>query len=343
MPRGHTGVDMLSTSSENIGRLFIAGYRGVHAPESFLELIRRRRLGGVILFEDNCRSYQSLLKSIAAIKRQYTDSPPFIAIDQEGGRVSRLRGVPAEIKPPAEYGRFVAAESYAEDYGRAMVYMESLGINLNLAPVCDLFLNPDNTCLEGRSFGATPDAAIPFVQTSIRLARRNGLLSCAKHFPGFGAAAADPHVASSSADYDLNTWSGREMKVFEAAIAAGVELVMTTHMRLPKIDNSTIATGSHHIVDHMLRVMLNFEGPVITDDLCMGGAAELGDIGTRTIAAFMAGHDLLLFGQDTDQAVEAMDAFAAAVDNGRIPKERLRRSLERIASVNCTLGNKVIL
>ncbi|MDX9858088.1 MAG: glycoside hydrolase family 3 N-terminal domain-containing protein [candidate division Zixibacteria bacterium] len=333
---------MLATAPENIGRLFIVGYRGERVPDSFVKLARQRRLGGVILFEDNCRSSQGLSKSIAAIKRQYTDSPPFIAIDQEGGRVCRLRGAPAEFKAPAEYGRYKANDSYAEDYGRAMVYLESLGINLNLAPVCDLFLNDANSCLKGRSFGATPDEVIPFVRSSIHLARRNGVLSCAKHFPGFGAAAADPHVVTSSADFDLRTWSGRESKVFEAAIAAGVDMVMTTHMHVPEFDN-VIATGSHRMIDQLLRVTLNFEGPVITDDLCMQGAAVLGDLGNRTVAAFMAGHDLLLFGQDTDRAVEAMDAFAEAVRRGDIPKDRLRRSLERIASVKCTLGNKVIL
>lgn len=333
---------MLSTTPDNIGRLFIIGYKGERVPDSFLDLVRKRRLGGVILFEDNCRSYQSVSKSISAIKRQYTDSPPLIAIDQEGGRVSRFRGAPAEIKAPAEYGRFMAIESYGEDYSRALVYMESVGINLNLAPVADLSLNPANSCLDGRCFGAEPTDVIPFVQMSIRLARRHGLLSCVKHFPGLGAASVDPHHAVATADYDLNTWSGREMRPFEAAVTSGVGLIMTTHLMLPAIDD-TIVTGSTRIIDQLLRGMLAFEGPVITDDLCMEGAGELGDIGERTIKAFLAGHDLLLFGQDTTRAVEAMDAFAAAVERGDIPAERLRRSLERIASIKCLLGNKVIL
>ncbi|MBD3401281.1 hypothetical protein GF420_00175 [candidate division GN15 bacterium] len=174
------------------------------------------------------------------------------------------------------------------------------------------------------------------------MARTHGLLSCAKHFPGLGAATIDPHEATAEADYDLNTWSTREMRPFEIAVRAQVDMIMTTHLRLPAIDD-TIATGSSKITDHMIRTMLGYEGPVVTDDLLMSGAAELGDVGERAIAAFLAGHDLLLFGQDTEAAIEAMEAFERAAERGDIPAERIRRSLERIASVKCKLASKIVL
>ncbi|MBD3404220.1 hypothetical protein GF420_15125, partial [candidate division GN15 bacterium] len=298
---------MVTRTYTDTGQLFVVGYQGEQVPQSFVDLVGRRQLGGVILFEDNCRSYTAARESIAAIRKQYTRTAPMIAVDQEGGRVCRLRGVPAEFRAPADYARDNALEQYAEDFSRAMVYMESLGINCNLAPVCDLFLDEGNTCLDGRCFGDSPEVVGPFIEKSIKLARTHGLLSCAKHFPGLGAATIDPHEATAEADYDLNTWSTREMRPFEIAVRAQVDMIMTTHLRLPAIDD-TIATGSSKITDHMIRTMLGYEGPVITDDLLMSGAAELGDVGERAIAAFLAGHDLLLFGQDTEAAIEAMEA-----------------------------------
>ena len=179
--------------SKQLGQLFVIGYPGPEPPRPFMSFLATERIGGVILFEENCPVHSVARDAIHRIREACGGRSPFVAIDQEGGRVSRLRGAPAEFRAAAEYGRERSVERFAEEYRRSVVFMESLGINLNLAPVCDLFLDPNNACLAGRCFGRTPQEVVPFVETAVLTARGAGLLSCLKHFPGLGATAADPH------------------------------------------------------------------------------------------------------------------------------------------------------
>lgn len=332
----------MTNIAATVGQLFIVGYPGEQPVSDFLEFVAREQLGGVILFQDNCPTSAATRDAIALVKSQYRSSTPIVAIDQEGGRVTRLKGAPAEFRAPASYAKNNQLEAYVEDYSRAVLYMETLGINCNLTPVADLFINENNSCLEGRCFGSDPETAIPFIRKTVGLSHSRGLLACAKHFPGLGAASVDPHKAVTEVDYDFETWKSREREPFKAAVGAGVDMVMTTHLRIPAIDE-IIATGSSTIVGDMLRLYLGFDGPVITDDLLMAGAAELGDIGERTIKAFLAGHDILLFGQDFREATKALHQFRKAVASGRIPEERLHKALERIASVKIRLARSAML
>jgi beta-N-acetylhexosaminidase len=167
------------------------------------------------------------------------------------------------------------------------------------------------------------------------------LLSCLKHFPGLGAGDLDPHTATPSITYDEFVWRQREFVPFLAGIEAGTDMIMTTHVMLPELD-PTIVTGSATVIDTLLRKGLEFDGPVITDDLTMAGAESLGSIGERTVAAFLAGHDILLFGRDYEQAMEAFDYFVDAVRRGNISPARLTASLERIAGLKCRLRRVAI-
>jgi beta-N-acetylhexosaminidase len=331
----------MSSMITALGRLFISGFKGETPPDEFLEFAKEAMLGGVIFFADNCANPALLSESIRTIKELYNERSPFMAIDQEGGRVCRLKGAPAEFRSAAEYGRNTSLERYVEDYTRSTVYMESLGLNLNFAPVTDIFISPDNSCLKGRCFGDKPGQVALFVKATVRTARDNGLLSCLKHFPGLGAATNDPHLETAVAEYDLPMWHSREKIPFEDGIAAGADMIMTTHLAVPKMDK-VIVTGSEKIITDHIRGDLGFDGPVITDDLTMQGAAVLGDIGTRTVAAFNAGHDLLLFGQDFRAAREAYEALVDAFRRGEIPEHRINAALDRVSGVQCTLPRSVI-
>jgi beta-N-acetylhexosaminidase len=255
--------------------------------------------------------------------------------------VCRIKGIPAEFKAPSRYARDNALEHFMEDYKRAAVYLESLGVNLNLAPVADIFLNELNPCLEHRCFGTDAGSVSVFVQASVKIAGACGLLACLKHFPGLGAAKHDPHVRTATAEYDMYQWQSREMIPFADGVASGADLIMTTHLHLPKIDD-VIVTGSGKIISEMIRIMLSFDGPVITDDLTMEGASVLGDIGERTVAAFKAGHDLLLFGQDFEAAMTAYDYFVDAFARGEIPKEQISASLNRVSGIKYKLTRPIL-
>ncbi len=322
-----------------IGQLFIIGFSGQAPSGEVLGFLAEKNIGGVILFEENCSTTQIVKDTIKRIKSIYNGSTPFIAIDQEGGRVSRLREMPSELKAPAEYARERNVESYQEAYSRSAVFMESLGINMNLCPVCDIDI-ANNPCLKDRCFGNTPEMVVPFVEATVKTAKSNGLFSCLKHFPGLGASDIDPHKQVATADYDELIWKQREYVPFTAGLASGAELVMTTHLLLPKIDN-TIVTGSRKIISLLLRSYLGFDGPVITDDLTMKGAASLGSIGERAVAALNAGHDLLLFGKDFEQSQEAYSYVCDAITEGKVNMDYLEAAISRVNGIKFKLDSTV--
>ncbi len=322
--------------SDQIGQLFVCSYRGERPPESFLTFLREHQIGGVILFADNCPTHEIARENIRVIQEQYNETIPFIAIDQEGGRVCRLKGAPAEFASAEEYASRLGLDAFRQDYSRSAMYMESLGININLAPVCDLFIDPKNSCMSGRCYGFDPQKAAQFVKASVEISHHSGLLSCCKHFPGLGDAAIDPHVGASKASYTQELFLQREQIPFLAGIDAGADMVMTTHLQVKSFD-TTIVTGSRKIVTNLLREQMGFDGVIITDDLTMGGAAPLGDIGQRSIAALNAGHDILLFGQDFESAKQAYEAVTEAVKNGVLPMQRIDSALRAISGLKSTL------
>ncbi|UCE24161.1 MAG: hypothetical protein JSU74_12835 [Candidatus Zixiibacteriota bacterium] len=331
----------MSDVTKQIGQLFIIGFPGSSPSSAFINFLSEENIGGVILFKSNCPTHQAVQKNTQAIINHGPGSYPFIAVDQEGGRVCRVSGAPAEFASAAHYGESQDLNKFEEDLNRSALYLEKLGINLVLAPVCDIYLNDRNECLRDRCFGRKPERVIPFVQKAVEVFKRSDLLSCLKHFPGLGAAEIDPHKQSSVVSYDELIWEQREKLPFAAGIERGADMVMTTHVRVPAAD-TRLVTGSTEIVERWLRDRLAFDGPVITDDLSMAGAEGLGSEGERAVAAFNAGHDLLLFGQDTDAAMEAYDFFKEAVVRGEISEDRIVNSLDRIAGIKFKLGKSVV-
>lgn len=328
----------MSNYRSRLGQLFIVGFPTETPDDTLLDFLEEFQIGGVILFGHNCQSHD-MVKDIAnAVRDRSTTVRPFVAIDQEGGRVCRLTGYPVEYRSAQEYGTKGDLEKFREEYRRAALVMESLGINLNLAPVCDIFLDENNSCLAGRCFGNSAERVAPFVRQAVKVSKEIGLLSCLKHFPGLGAATIDPHLATASADYDLEIFRSRERIPFAAGIKAGADMVMTTHLRLPQIDQQ-IVTASETILTTALRDGLAFDGPIITDDLCMKGAESLGNIGERAVTSFNAGHDLLLFGKDLDNAIEAFHYFQKAYDRGEVAADRVHSSVDRVLGLKFKLDS----
>ena len=320
---------------DKIGQIFIVGYKGIDPSDDFKRFFSREQLGGVIFFEDNANPHYHAEKNIKDFIAE-SNVIPFFAVDQEGGRVCRFRGAPAEFDSPSKYAEKNNLELYAEQFGRAAYYLQSLGINLLLAPVADLNLDDQNPCLQGRTFGKSPARAIPFIERTIKIAHNFSLLTCAKHFPGLGASVIDPHHDLARADYDFQTFINREGITFQTAIEAGCDMIMTTHLILPQLDKEP-ATTSKAVVGNMLRGTLKFDGIAITDDLLMEGARVMGDYGERALKAFNAGHDILLFGQNFRVAEEVIKYFKKAYKKGLLNEERLTNSLERISGIKSKL------
>jgi beta-N-acetylhexosaminidase len=326
---------------KQVGQLFVVAFRQEELSAPFLNFLEEEQIGGFILFGENCGTHASARETIRQINERLRETPSLIAIDQEGGSVCRLRGAPAEFKAAAEYGQRGNLEHFREDYARAVVLMTSMGINLNLAPVADICLEEKNECLAGRCFSHDPFEVAEYVRTSIAVSHSHGMLCCLKHFPGLGAARIDPHKDKAIAEYDSLMWEQREKIPFAAGVEMGADLIMTTHMVARGIDNN-IATESEAVVSGLIRDNLGFDGVVTTDRLAMQGADGLGDPGERAVRAFMAGHDLLLFGQDFEEAAEAYEHFVGAVDSGEIPVERVQASLDRVAGLKLKLRRPVL-
>jgi beta-N-acetylhexosaminidase len=218
-----------------------------------------------------------------------------VFVDQEGGRVERIRdGVP--LLPPAlELGRggVVAVEAAAREQAMALA---ALGIDVNLAPVCDVVQEGESGAIGDRSFGRDPSAVAGLAAAWIRGALAGGVLPCAKHFPGHGAARVDSHRGLPVVDKSWEEWARVDLPPFVAAVAAGAPFVMAAHVCFPAVAAEP-ATLSTEWLGRELRGRLGFRGAVVSDDLEMGALAGLGEPDEVALAAVRAGCDLLIYGR----------------------------------------------
>ncbi len=310
---------------------FMLGFQGDSLPGQLTEYLARG-LAGVVLYQRNFASAQGLLKLTAAI-REAAGRSVLIGIDQEGGTRFAL-GEPFTAWPSAaELGKLGDAQS-VEQVARAMAReLRAVGCNLNFAPMLDLHANPDSPVTTDRSYG---DDAVLVAQMGVafdRGLRSGGVLSCAKHFPGHGDAAVDPHL-------DLPVFAGTmerlqttELVPFAAAIAAGTSLVMTAHILLPQIDSQNPASLSRTMLDGVLRRRLRFDGVILADDLGMGAIAKRYGPGEAALRTLLAGTDVAMLCHDWSAVAPAIDAVRKARLEGRFDESEWNASLNRIDRV----------
>jgi beta-N-acetylhexosaminidase len=230
--------------------------------------------------------------------------------------------------------------AYVEEFGRITAQeSRALGVHWNLFPVADVNSNPANPIIGTRAFGANPEQVGDLVAAYIRGARANGMLTTAKHFPGHGNTATDSHLAVAIVDDDLERLRTVDLPPFRKAIGAGVDAVMTAHVRVLALDPdpSRVATTSPAIVTGLLKNQLGFEGIVVTDALDMAGLSGLyaKNPGRVAVDAFRAGNDVLTMPADLDASYRAM---LEAVHTGEIGQERLDASVLKILRAKASLG-----
>ena len=332
-----------ATLRGRIGRLLVVGFRGFSIrPGDPITKALGAGLGGVILFDRdrvektrNIQSPEQLMVLVAAL-REAASGNLIVAIDQEGGRVSRLKpalGFP-ETRSQADIG---ATDDPHEAFeaGRAMAEtMADAGIDLDLAPVVDVNLNPTNPAIGalGRSFSADPSVVSAMAEAEINGLHEFGVRAAIKHFPGLGS-------ASANTDFDnvdvTKTWTEAELEPFETLIAAGLpDAVMTGHIVNDTLDPGVPASLSVATVDGILRRRLGWDGAVITDDLGAEAIASRYSREEAVVLALEAGNDLLLFANQTvyvpDLAAELVETILGLVTSGRISEARIDQSIERI-------------
>ncbi len=326
---------------EKIGQLFMIRLRvellGEGSPE-YLQLrdsIRKYHVGAMAMSVPAQGSFlygNDRYRTVTLLNHLQSESrlPLLIAGDFERGVLPpRLFGT--TVFPHAMAFGATGNLAYAEEFGRITAQeSRALGVHWNLFPVADVNSNPANPIIGTRAFGENPQQVGDLVAAYIRGARANGMLTTAKHFPGHGNTAVDSHISAPSVNEDAERLSAVDLPPFRKAIAAGVDAVMTAHVRVPALDPDPthVATTSHRIVTDLLKGQLGFSGMVVTDALDMAGlsARYAANPGRAAVDAFKAGNDVLTMPANLDASYRAM---LDAVRAGEISEDRIDASVRK--------------
>ena len=312
------------------GGVIVCGFEGTTLSAEIARELRDLELAGVVLFARNTHT--------AAQTRGLTDGlrasleSPLIAIDQEGGRVMRLREGVAPVPPMREIGA-AADAAQAERAGSELgAGLRSAGVNVNFAPVLDLALLETNRVIGDRSFGSNPQMVTEFGAALARGLESQGILPVFKHFPGYGSSEVDAHVDLPRVTASEAVFRERDLAPF-AGLLPGAKGVMTAHVVVEAFDPDVPATLSPRILTGLLRGEIGFPGVCFTD--CMEMDAIARDPGTvaASVRAIAAGADCLVISHHLDVARACTQALAAAVEDGSLPAARLEEAYGRVRRV----------
>ncbi len=290
-------------------------------------------LGGLVLFARNIVSPDQLAKLTSAIHTSGTEV--LIAADEEGGDVTRLHHAGGSTTPGnlalGATGDVALTREVARTIGHDL---RGAGIDWDLAPDVDVNTNPANPVIGTRSFGDDPDAVAAHGVAYLEGLRDAGILSCAKHFPGHGDTQVDSHFGLPHVGGDLEP----HLVPFRAAIAAGVDSILTAHIVFPALDTYP-ATLSRRIVTGLLRRELGYDGLVLTDSMTMKAVADTYGLRAGAVLALLAGVDMICVNSDHESQLGVRDALVEAATSGRLPAERLAEAAGRVSALAALAGD----
>ncbi|MEW6435366.1 MAG: beta-N-acetylhexosaminidase [Myxococcota bacterium] len=312
-----------------VARLFVVGFPGT-VPDRDVKALIDDGVGGVILFKRNVESPEQVAALVKSLKA-HAGRPLLAAIDQEGGRVARLRGAPFTTLPPMrEVGRPGDA-ALAERVGRLLAFeVRALGFDQDYAPVLDVDTNPANPVIGDRSLSRDADEVARLGVALARGLEAGGVASCGKHFPGHGDTSKDSHLDLPSLPHGLDRLRRVELKPFAAYARAGLASLMTAHVVFEALDPQVPATMSRPVLTGLLRDELGFTGVVVSDDLEMKAIADHFSVARAAVAGLEAGADQFLVCHHADVQRGAIDAVVEAVETGELSHAQLDRALARV-------------
>jgi beta-N-acetylhexosaminidase len=309
------------------GQLLFAGFEGPEVPADLAGLVEAGRVGGVVLFARNVESPAQTRRLVAELHGLApAERPLCVAIDQEGGRVQRLRAPWTEWPPLRALGEAGSPRDtarFARALGRELA---DLGIDLDFAPVVDVDTNPRNPVIGDRSFSRDAAVVGRHAAAFIEALQAEGVAACAKHFPGHGDTSEDSHLCLPRIDHDLERLRSVELPPFRAAAGAAVASMMTAHVTVRCLDPEAPATLCPAALE-LLRVELGYDGLVFSDDLEMAAVADRFRVGEATRRAIEAGCDAVLVCRQRALRDEALAALE------RLPSELLADPLRRVAEL----------
>jgi beta-N-acetylhexosaminidase len=312
------------------GQLAIVGFDGFAVPVELRALAREFDLGGVILFARNIESPEQVADLAAEARALAKDLPPWVSVDQEGGRVARLRAPFTEWPPMIALGRS-NDDGLAARFARALAAeLRAVGVTLDFAPVLDVHTNPSNPVIGDRALADRADVVARLGRVIIETLQANGVAACGKHFPGHGDTSADSHHELPIVEHPPDRLRAVELVPFRAAVAADVASIMTAHILIPALDEERPATLSRRIIRELLRNELGFRGVVFADDLEMRAVRSRYGAAEAAVAALAAGCDgLLLCGPDAGTQASALEAVIKAVEGETLPLVDVEDALAR--------------
>lgn len=309
--------------------LFLIGFDGPTLPDDVRDLLARG-LAGVSLFARNLvdpDQVRDLCRAIREAARGHP--PPVIAVDEEGGRVQRLRRMIGAFPPAREVGR--GGPEAARRTGAAVgAALRGLGFNVDFAPVLDVDSNPANPIIGDRAFSANPGEVAQCGVAFLEGLQATGVLACGKHFPGHGDASTDSHVDLPVIRTDAETLRRREVLPFQVAIRAGLPMVMTAHCVYPALDPKHPATLSGRVIAGLLRGDIGFDGCVVTDDLGMKAISERFAPEEVLTRGLQAGVDLFLHCGAAGEGFRLMEALEDLLRRGEVPRALIEAAGRRV-------------
>lgn len=321
---------MPRSSAQDIGQLLIGSFPGTALPPEWRSLAREFDLGGAILFGRNVEAPEQVAELAMEIEGLGRSTPAWVSVDQEGGRVARLKAPFTAWPPMATLGR-AGSEALAERFARALaVELRAVGITLDFAPVLDIRTNPKNPVIGDRALADQAADVARLGRVIVTALQSEGIAACGKHFPGHGDTLADSHVELPIVEHPPDRLRAVELEPFRAAISSDVAFIMTAHVLVPSLDEERPATLSPVIVQTMLREELGFGGVILSDDLEMKALSARYDVPDAAVDAIRAGCDgVLVCSGNLDLQAATLERLVRAAEAATIPAARLDEALGR--------------
>ena len=328
---------------DDVGQLLWVGFQGTELPAALAKQLDAGTYGVAILFRRNIRYVEDVadLEALVALNRDLhrkapDGTPALIAIDQEGGRVARVRA-PATLWPPMmQHDRSSAPDDVrtAEAVGLAVGQeLRALGVDIDFAPVLDVHTNPANPIIGDRAFGTVAETVTRRALAFARGLDAAGVLACGKHFPGHGDTDTDSHLALPRIDHDWARLESVELAPFKAAAAAGLPMVMTAHVVFGALDAAVPATLSKQVITGLLRERLGYRGVIVSDDLDMNAIAANMGADRAAVGAIRAGCDVVLLCCDEANQQLAEEGLVKAAEGDSELRRRIGESAERVRAM----------
>lgn len=319
---------------EKIGQMMIVGIPGTSADTTALDMVRKYHVGGIIHFDRNLADLEQTQKLNLTLQGQAAESvhpiPLFICVDQEGGAVARMR----EYLPVAPSAAAIGAQGnpqVAKDWAvRTAEGLQKAGFNVNFAPVADLgFTN-------NRSYGTEVEQVLPFVKAAVEGYASSNLMCSIKHYPGIGRAMIDPHLDTSRVEASQQELLATDMAPFRTMVQDVPNdnfMIMVSHLVYPAFE-AVPSSVSRVLLTDVLRQQWGYKGIIITDDMAMGGLANVYTAEQMGVLAVQAGVDILLSCDGNPAMTYTIyNNVLTAAKNGTIPLERIDASVERILTI----------